>query len=227
MPQSHLPTFKTVLTTPHFNLSAHTFTVHSLPLHRISATYTWSSHLWSGCYSRPSYLGPNKSNHCQSGTTDWQTSSTHCATILNSSTTQIGTMNSPTHPQHRTAGLQALSNPTQTTNSFSLISSTNHNPCLFFFPSDLILTNAILPTSPDFSPCCLNFFHCLTTFSPVDYLFQLGIPLKLFWGKHRRLSSTSLNDSGRTTTRNGRFSHSGWGTWRRGWHFSMILSLVH
>ena len=37
MPQSHPPTFETVLTTPHFNLSAHTFAVHSLPLHQISA----------------------------------------------------------------------------------------------------------------------------------------------------------------------------------------------
>ena len=37
MAQPNPPTFETVLSTSHLNLSAHTFTVHSLPLHRISA----------------------------------------------------------------------------------------------------------------------------------------------------------------------------------------------
>ena len=37
MAQPNPPTFETVLSIPHYNLLAHTFTVHSLPLHRISA----------------------------------------------------------------------------------------------------------------------------------------------------------------------------------------------
>ena len=37
MTQPSSPTFKTILSIPHYNLSAHTFAVHTLPLHRISS----------------------------------------------------------------------------------------------------------------------------------------------------------------------------------------------
>ena len=37
MTQPNSPTFETVLSIPHYNLSAHTFAVHTLPLHHISA----------------------------------------------------------------------------------------------------------------------------------------------------------------------------------------------
>ena len=36
MTQPTSPTFETVLSIPHYNLSAHTFTVRTLPLHQIS-----------------------------------------------------------------------------------------------------------------------------------------------------------------------------------------------
>ena len=39
MAQPNPPTFETILSTSHLNLSAHTFAVHSLPLHRISAIF--------------------------------------------------------------------------------------------------------------------------------------------------------------------------------------------
>ena len=37
MAQPNPPTFETVLSIPHYNLLAHTFAIHSLPLHQISA----------------------------------------------------------------------------------------------------------------------------------------------------------------------------------------------
>ena len=37
MAQPNPPTFETVLSIPHYNLPAHTFAIHSLPLHQISA----------------------------------------------------------------------------------------------------------------------------------------------------------------------------------------------
>ena len=37
MSQPTSPTFETILSIPHYNLSAHTFTIHTLPLHQISS----------------------------------------------------------------------------------------------------------------------------------------------------------------------------------------------
>ena len=37
MAQLSSPTFETILSIPHYNLSAHTFAIHTLPLHQISS----------------------------------------------------------------------------------------------------------------------------------------------------------------------------------------------